>query len=256
MVFLLLFFLGDALPETINTINYKKLPSLSLLVDLNIENLNNEKIMNTTKLYRDTLFDNFYDFTDNFGWFIKAFISGLSMMGFTWFIVYKDSNIPGINPPSPFSPSKNQKWVIHHHFFYFKHTFNIFFHCYSFNLFVDSLTIPKYKWIIWLVSSMEFLFSFICVFKIHKKKKKKKKKPVHNSLVFIVHLSFKITYLFFVNNKNIKIKREIVHQYSCFLPLSTYIIIIYSSSIIFIKGKMEKKKLSFAFAHKYCLTYW
>ncbi|OAD54423.1 hypothetical protein WN48_07787 [Eufriesea mexicana] len=30
------------------------------------------------------------------------------MMGFTWFIIYKDSSIPGINPPSPISLSKQR----------------------------------------------------------------------------------------------------------------------------------------------------
>ncbi|XP_078035394.1 uncharacterized protein LOC144469243 isoform X2 [Augochlora pura] len=46
--------------------------------------------------------------TAMYGWLIKAAISGLIMMGFTWFIIYKDSSIPGINPPSPFSPSKQK----------------------------------------------------------------------------------------------------------------------------------------------------
>ncbi|XP_043255306.1 uncharacterized protein LOC122399041 [Colletes gigas] len=40
-----------------------------------------------------------------YGWLIKAAMSGLIMMSFTWFIIYKDSSVPGINPPSPFSPS-------------------------------------------------------------------------------------------------------------------------------------------------------
>ncbi|KOC66670.1 hypothetical protein WH47_00879 [Habropoda laboriosa] len=30
------------------------------------------------------------------------------MMGYTWFIIYKDSSVPGINPPSPFNPSKQR----------------------------------------------------------------------------------------------------------------------------------------------------
>ncbi|XP_033328052.1 ADP-ribosylation factor-like protein 6-interacting protein 6 isoform X2 [Megalopta genalis] len=46
--------------------------------------------------------------TATYGWLIKAAISGLIMMGFTWFIIYHDSSIPGINPPSPFSPSKQR----------------------------------------------------------------------------------------------------------------------------------------------------
>ncbi|XP_076283565.1 uncharacterized protein LOC143210531 isoform X1 [Lasioglossum baleicum] len=45
-------------------------------------------------------------FFKTYGWLIKAAVSGLIMMGFTWFIIYKDSSIPGIDPPSPFSPSK------------------------------------------------------------------------------------------------------------------------------------------------------
>ncbi|XP_031833430.1 uncharacterized protein LOC116427337 [Nomia melanderi] len=47
-------------------------------------------------------------FCKTYGWIIKAAISGLIMMGFTWFIIYKDSSIPGINPPSPFSPTKRR----------------------------------------------------------------------------------------------------------------------------------------------------
>ncbi|XP_034941945.1 ADP-ribosylation factor-like protein 6-interacting protein 6 isoform X2 [Chelonus insularis] len=41
-------------------------------------------------------------------WFFKALCSGLGVTAFTWFIIYKDSYIPGINPPSPFSPSKKK----------------------------------------------------------------------------------------------------------------------------------------------------
>ncbi|XP_076638192.1 uncharacterized protein LOC143350167 [Colletes latitarsis] len=41
----------------------------------------------------------------SYGWLIKAAMSGLIMMSFTWFIIYNDSSVPGINPPSPFSPS-------------------------------------------------------------------------------------------------------------------------------------------------------
>ena len=47
-------------------------------------------------------------FFKSYGWLIRAAICGLIMMGFTWFIIYKDSSIPGINPPTPFSPSKQR----------------------------------------------------------------------------------------------------------------------------------------------------
>ncbi|KZC06436.1 PREDICTED: uncharacterized protein LOC107194945 [Dufourea novaeangliae] len=43
-----------------------------------------------------------------YGWLIKAATSGLIVMSFTWFIIYKDSSIPGINPPFPFSLSKQR----------------------------------------------------------------------------------------------------------------------------------------------------
>ncbi|XP_017788649.1 PREDICTED: uncharacterized protein LOC108571171 [Habropoda laboriosa] len=47
-------------------------------------------------------------FFKTFGWLIRAAVSGLIMMGYTWFIIYKDSSVPGINPPSPFNPSKQR----------------------------------------------------------------------------------------------------------------------------------------------------
>lgn len=47
-------------------------------------------------------------FLKTYGWLIRAAVCGLVMMGFTWFIIYNDSSIPGINPPSPFSPSKQR----------------------------------------------------------------------------------------------------------------------------------------------------
>ncbi|XP_076657030.1 uncharacterized protein LOC143361487 isoform X2 [Halictus rubicundus] len=47
-------------------------------------------------------------FFKTYGWLIKAAICGLIMTGFSWYIIYKDSSIPGIDPPSPFSPSKQR----------------------------------------------------------------------------------------------------------------------------------------------------
>lgn len=47
-------------------------------------------------------------FYGRFWWLLKATMSGLVITGFTWFILYKDSSIPGVNPPSPFSPSKQR----------------------------------------------------------------------------------------------------------------------------------------------------
>lgn len=47
-------------------------------------------------------------FLKMYGWLMRAAICGLIVTGFTWLIIYKDSSIPGINPPSPFSPSKQR----------------------------------------------------------------------------------------------------------------------------------------------------
>lgn len=98
-------FLGTGLPKTISAINYEKLTNLSMAV-FDDNNLINK--INKTHLYHDVLYNNVVELTDNIGWLIKAGLSGLSVMGFTWFIVYKDSCIPGVDPPSPFSPSKNK----------------------------------------------------------------------------------------------------------------------------------------------------
>ncbi|XP_043474165.1 uncharacterized protein LOC122506183 [Leptopilina heterotoma] len=45
---------------------------------------------------------------DKYGWIMKATLSGLATLIITWYIIYKDSNIPGINPPSPFRNSKTR----------------------------------------------------------------------------------------------------------------------------------------------------
>ncbi|XP_053679203.1 uncharacterized protein LOC128730196 [Anopheles nili] len=37
-----------------------------------------------------------------------ALVFGLLLSSFTWYIIYLDSNIPGVNPPTPFSASKKR----------------------------------------------------------------------------------------------------------------------------------------------------
>lgn len=64
-----------------------------------------EKFANVSQ-YDDVVVNVMTLFCKTYGWLIRAALCSLIMMGFTWFIIYKDSSIPGINPPSPFSPSK------------------------------------------------------------------------------------------------------------------------------------------------------
>lgn len=38
--------------------------------------------------------------------FLKAVLSGFGVFMITWFVTYKDSLIPGVEPPLPFSPTR------------------------------------------------------------------------------------------------------------------------------------------------------
>ncbi|XP_011494997.1 PREDICTED: uncharacterized protein LOC105359927 [Ceratosolen solmsi marchali] len=46
--------------------------------------------------------------SNRYNYLFKATFSGLATIGITWFIIYKDSTVPGVNPPSPFSPIKRR----------------------------------------------------------------------------------------------------------------------------------------------------
>jgi hypothetical protein len=50
------------------------------------------------------------DILGHFGWLLLPVIAGLGMTVLTWYMIYVDSCIPGIKPPTPFSPTKN-RWV-------------------------------------------------------------------------------------------------------------------------------------------------
>ncbi|XP_012057181.1 PREDICTED: uncharacterized protein LOC105620288 [Atta cephalotes] len=103
---------GDrySLPSVAFTQMYETIPSMSdVLSKFDVKQLStdNEKLLNTSK-YAGATSDMLIAFYSRFGWLLKATMSGLVITGFTWFILYKDSSIPGINPPFPFSPSKQR----------------------------------------------------------------------------------------------------------------------------------------------------
>lgn len=50
---------------------------------------------------------------DNYNSLYVPFICGLGVTIFSWIIVYLDSDEPGLNPPSPFSPQKAKRYVNH-----------------------------------------------------------------------------------------------------------------------------------------------
>ncbi|XP_076165704.1 uncharacterized protein LOC143145827 [Ptiloglossa arizonensis] len=92
-------------PNISNVFDLSRIPDAS---QLNIKQLAavSEKFVNISRY--DDVVSVITLFFKTYGWLIRAAISGLIMMSFTWFIIYKDSSIPGINPPSPFSSSKQR----------------------------------------------------------------------------------------------------------------------------------------------------
>jgi hypothetical protein len=41
-------------------------------------------------------------------WLLCPVLAGLGMTVLTWYVIYTDSFIPGVKPPTPFSPNKNR----------------------------------------------------------------------------------------------------------------------------------------------------
>jgi hypothetical protein len=41
-------------------------------------------------------------------WLLYPVLAGLGMTVLTWYVIYTDSCIPGVKPPTPFSPTKNR----------------------------------------------------------------------------------------------------------------------------------------------------
>ncbi|XP_018396979.1 PREDICTED: uncharacterized protein LOC108775187 [Cyphomyrmex costatus] len=90
---------------------YETIPSMSeVLSKFDAKKLptDNRRLLNANNQYAEAAADMLIAYFDRFGWLLKATMSGLVITGFSWFILYKDSSIPGVNPPSPFSPSKQR----------------------------------------------------------------------------------------------------------------------------------------------------
>lgn len=84
--------------------------SMSILPKFDTKQLpaNSEKFLNASNHYAEAAVNVLVTFYGKYWWLMRAAMSGLVTTGFTWFIIYNDSSIPGVNPPSPFSPSKQR----------------------------------------------------------------------------------------------------------------------------------------------------
>lgn len=87
---------------------YDTIPSMSVLSKVDVKQLSADRFLNVSGQYAETAADTLVSVYGRYNWLLKATMSGLVMTSFTWFILYKDSSIPGVNPPSPFSPSKQR----------------------------------------------------------------------------------------------------------------------------------------------------
>ncbi|XP_043272067.1 uncharacterized protein [Venturia canescens] len=65
-----------------------------------------KRLMNVSQEHADTMASGYVGITHKYSWLLRALLSGLGIVAFSWFIIYKDSDIPGVNPPIPFSPRK------------------------------------------------------------------------------------------------------------------------------------------------------
>ncbi|KAK2588540.1 hypothetical protein KPH14_006319 [Odynerus spinipes] len=66
------------------------------------------QFINITSQYEKAIADMVVTASTKYEWLLKAILSGLIMTGFSWFIIYMDSRIPGVDPPFPFSLFKRR----------------------------------------------------------------------------------------------------------------------------------------------------
>lgn len=89
---------------------YETIPSMSILSKFDMKQLpaDSGRLLNASNQYAEAAADVLTTFYGKYGWLLRATMSGLVITAFTWFILYKDSSVPGVNPPSPFSPSRQR----------------------------------------------------------------------------------------------------------------------------------------------------
>ncbi|XP_070166474.1 uncharacterized protein [Polyergus mexicanus] len=89
---------------------YDAIPNISVLSKFDMKRLpaNSERFLNTGHQYAGAAINMLVIFYEKYDWLLKAVMSGLMITSFSWFILYKDSSIPGVNPPFPFSPSRHR----------------------------------------------------------------------------------------------------------------------------------------------------
>lgn len=93
-----------------NISNSFSIPGMPSLPEISINKLSvaSETLANISSQYEDVT-NTVISVTNTYGQLIRAALSGLMMIGFTWFIIYMDSCIPGVNPAFPLSPSKQRQ---------------------------------------------------------------------------------------------------------------------------------------------------
>ncbi|XP_072749424.1 uncharacterized protein [Anoplolepis gracilipes] len=89
---------------------YDTIPNISVLSKFDMKRLpaDSERFFNTSHQYAEAATNMLVTFYETYDWLLKATMSGLLITSFTWFILYKDSSIPGVDPPFPFSPSRQR----------------------------------------------------------------------------------------------------------------------------------------------------
>ncbi|XP_012226348.1 uncharacterized protein [Linepithema humile] len=90
---------------------YSTMPSVSALSQFDMKQIpvDSEKFFNASNLYAEAAANALVTVYGKYDWLLKAMMNGLVLTSFSWFILYKDSSEPGINPPFPFSPSRQRR---------------------------------------------------------------------------------------------------------------------------------------------------